>query len=58
MPHVNVRLIEGGFAIRSGSFGERSRLTVYRGMGHAVHWQGPRRSAGELVAFTKLVMET
>ena len=36
----------------------RSRLAVYRGMGHAVHWEGPRRFAGELVAFTKLVMET
>src|SRR5262245_57181373 len=23
-------------------------------MGHAVHWEGPRRFAGELVAFTKL----
>src|SRR5262249_42564276 len=27
-------------------------------MVHAVHWQSPRRFAGELVAFTKLVMES
>src|SRR5262249_33642470 len=32
----------------------RSRLAVYRGIGHAAHWEGPRRFAGELVAFTKL----
>ena len=30
-----------------------SRLEVYRGTGHAVHWEEPARFAADLVAFVE-----
>lgn len=36
----------------------RSRVSVYAGTGHALHWEQPARFARELVAFAASLRET
>ena len=35
-----------------------SRLAVYPGVGHAIHWEWAERFAADLIAFTDFVGET